>query len=59
MAGKVTQQSPVLKKWSIQVQATEAEAVVEEETITNDVEDEVGTPTVQHKRHKLESSREK
>ena len=51
------QQPSVLTKLDNQLQETQAEykaeAVVEEETVTKDMEDKVGAPTVHHTRHQL------
>ena len=51
-----------MKPQENQVQATEAkdedEAVVEEEVVTKDVEDEVGASTFQHTPHQFETSGE-
>ena len=52
-----------MKQWQNQVQATEAKyeenAVVEEEVVTKDVEDEVGASTSKQTRHQFETSRKK
>ena len=62
--GKVTQQPPVrMKTRANQVQEAEAkdkaEAVVEEEAVTKDVEDKAGASTAHHTCHQLETSRDK
>ena len=64
VTGKVTQQPPDLTKiWANQVQAMEAEdearAVVEEELVTKDVDNEDDFSTAQHTCHLLKTSREK
>ena len=58
VVGKVMQNTPeVTKPQENQVQAIEAkdedEAVVEEEAVTKDVEDELGASTDHNKRHQL------
>ena len=52
-----------MKSWDNQVQKNEAkeekEVFMEEEAVTNDVEDEVGASTSQHTRHQFETSKKK